>query len=262
MMPNKSSIMKIIEIITEAKSAPLYHFTTIDKLLKIIDSNTFIAQKPRWERDTSKKISPIIKLDMPVFSVTRDYDRQFVPGNFMADEITVGIQLDQVKLARLKGRKQKPVAAKPGFDEKDYLDMLKGPQGEKLKQEYFEIKDRINKGEDVPKHGSMRYNGVDPYEVAHGASIRKSRWESEERIEGDIPNAKDYITGIILPGSGRKNIDIKDLVQYIQDEQNKRHPTFARSKMLSAALKLHVPIIRYRKEFNPEQVKRAMDKDL
>lgn len=250
--------MKITEIITESKSAPLYHFTTVDRLLSIIDSNTFIAQKPRWERDPSKKISSLVKLDVPVFSVTRDYDRQFVPGS-MATDITVGIRLDQVKLARLKGKKQKPVVARTGSDEKDYLDMLKGSRGEKLKQEYFEIKDKINKGENVPKHGNMRYNGVDPYEVAHGSAISRSRWESEERIEGNITNAKDYITGIVLPGYGRQNIGIKELAQHIQDEQNRRRPTFARAKILSAAIKLHVPIVWYRKEFNPEQIKRAMD---
>jgi hypothetical protein len=90
--------MRIHELVlSEAREAPLYHFTSQKKFLRILDLDSLLSQAGR-------------------IYFTRDYSRQFLPHkNEMMTASSWGLRLDQNLLYQHYGKLLKP-AGQPGAD--------------------------------------------------------------------------------------------------------------------------------------------------
>lgn len=99
-----------------------------------------------------------------------------------------------------------------------------------------------------------------------------SRFESEERVNQDIPNFSKYITGIVVPKAGKyTNIQMPDVINLAMSILDMSdafpHPSrqqvaqFAReirSKFFDTIRALNVPIIFGGKEYSVDQVDKAI----
>ncbi len=231
--------------LNESKSAPLYHFTAIERLAQIIQTNTLKGH-------ASIKKTMNVQDHGESVSFTRDYDRQFVPRVFNVK--TVALRIDQEKLHRIVGKKMVPTTNTKAVSEKEFLDQLDDQQ----KKRYAEIKQEIKNGNDVDD--TMRWNGISPVKMAKGQSGYAERFESEERVKGDVPNVDQLITGIVLSGKRTSKVSMDDLVEVLVNEFKGRSGFEKRGIILETAIKLGVPLIWKRTEFDPKQVKSAVIK--
>lgn len=101
--------MRINEIITESKSANLYHGTNLDNALSILTSNTMnVGDSSRGDEGN--------------VSLTRSFGEAW---NFAqwADPLGVVFVLDQLKLSNALGRKLQPFNYDGGHDEQEEISL-------------------------------------------------------------------------------------------------------------------------------------------
>jgi hypothetical protein len=223
--------MKITEIITESRTSPLYHYTSIDGFKQILSSNMLKGR--RLPNKSTVDTNPLSTV-----SFTRDYNRDFVPGRITAPSL--GFRVDQNKLTHTF--KILPAVNKIPADPKTTLKNLSpGFQAdiEKMKQT-----GNYKSGVSV--------QGVNLGDLARGTGNMASRWESEERVVADsIPNFSEYITGIVVPSKNPK----ADLLTHMLTSMGSNEGQQLRNEILDKAISLNVPIVYNRKDYDPNQIK-------
>lgn len=170
-------INELFDIVNEAKMAPLYHWTKLDRFYKIMEEDVLRGRSQMSKYDMKK--SP------PSISFTRDYRRQFVPG---AAGATIGLIIDQQKL----NQKYKIEPA---------VNTVKDMTYDKLSDKDKETVDKARAGDEdaIRMVKSSAVNGTFLINIAKGDAPRVNRYESEERVYADeIKNVSSYITGIAL----------------------------------------------------------------
>lgn len=166
--------MRILELLTEAREAPLYHFTLESNFFRILASDTLI--------------SPSGKIYF-----TRDYSRQFSPSDILKG--TWGFRVDQELLHQKYGKQLQAGGQEKPWDEKRRQAWLADPKN----KPYI---DAVNAGKQV---GNV-IDGAAITDIVRGTIRQSSRWESEEHLNIDkIPNFHNYITGIVYAGG--KSVD-------------------------------------------------------
>lgn len=221
--------MRVTEIIKESKEAPLYHFTTVDGFNGILASDTLRGRKLTDKISAKTSIKPSI-------SFTRDYSRDFIPGKFGAQAL--GFRVNQSKLAQ--HYKITPTVNKAPININD------------LPPNYKDIVDKMRKTGDYSLGRAFSVNGTSLVDIAKGTTQISSRFESEERVESEsIPNFSQYITGIVIPNK-KSN---EDIISFLVNHFKGREGFETRNNILDSAIKLSVPIIYRRKEFDPKLVK-------
>ena len=217
--------MKAKEFIFEGRDAPLYHFTTVEGLQSILASDTLKG------RQMMNRVSGEIN-KQPTISFTRDYLRDFVPGRITSQ--SVGIRVDQSQLAqsfKMQAAVQKQLPDLEKFEKS----LSPGYQAEIAKMRQTGV---YNSG--------MSVNGVSLADIAKKTAAQQNRWESEERIvAGAIPNFSQYITGFVIPGKRSKDLATS-------------MPADSLDLVLDSAIKLGVPVIWQRKEYDPAQLKQQL----
>ena len=180
----------------------------------------------------------------PTISFTRDYLRDFVPGRAVAQSL--GFRVDQSQLAH--NYKLRPAVQSQLPDLKKF---------EKNLSDYGRSEvERMRKTGNY-NHG-LSVNGVALSDLAQGTAAQKNRWESEERVVApEITNFKDYITGIVIPGQWTEN---KDLIKFLTTSSRTVDMYKFRNLVLDSAIKLGVPIIWQRQEYDPQEVKNQVIK--
>lgn len=161
--------MKILDILTEAREAPLYHFTTEPKFFKILSTNVLFAPGGK-------------------IYFTRDYNRQFSPSNILKG--TWGFRIDQNKLYQKYGRKLQ-AGGQSAMGEKERQAWLADPKN-------ADTIEKVKKGE---FRGTLRINGTDVQDIVKGTAGSAARWESEEWLMSEkLENLDQYISGIVYGG--------------------------------------------------------------
>lgn len=219
--------MKAREFIFEGRDAPLYHFTSLDGFQKIIASDT-LNGRAMVDRTSGRRAAN------PTISFTRDYKRDFVPGRITSQSI--GFRVDQGRIAQ--SFKMQPAVQRPLPDLEKFEKNLSPWE----KSEVDKMRQSGNYS-----HG-MSINGVALGDLAKKTAAQNNRWESEERVvAASIPNFSKYITGIVITGR------TKDLATFLSsiDDQTV-------DMILDTAIKLGVPIIWQRKEYDPAQLKQQL----
>ena len=220
--------MKLYELLDhvlyEDKSAPLYHFTTLQNFYSILNSNELRGNVRMDALDWSKVdmgaggITAQAKKTSKIISLTRDPNRTFIPGS-AGDG--VGFRIDQNKLAQ-----------------------------------NYKIGPSIH---DPEKYTKKKQSGIG----SNKESSRLDKFESEERVYTDkITNFRKYITGIVIPT--RKKIIKKDddtgVAIYLLHYSGSLYPRKGRTgnmsyamrdNKLNAAIKLSLQIIFSRRENDP-----------
>lgn len=215
--------MKAREFIFEGRDAPLYHFTSLPGFQSIVASDTLKGRAMPDRTGTAARATPTI-------SFTRDYGRDFVPGSMTAPSI--GFRVDQSKLAQ--SYKIQPAVQRPLPD----LEKLEKNLSPGNKEAVAKMRQT---GE--YRHG-LSIGGVSLSDVAKKTAAQQNRWESEERVTAAaIPTFSQYVTGIVIPG--RASQDLATLLR-------------ANDMILDTAIKLGVPIIWQRKEYDPAQLKQQL----
>ena len=213
--------MKILEILTENRSAPVYHYTSIDGFKQILASNTLKGRR-------------LINRPVSTVSFTRDYNRDFVPGKITAPSL--GFRVDQSKITH--NFKILPAVNSIPADPKTAIKNLSPgllAEVEKMRQT------------GVYQSG-MSVGGVNLADLARGTGGQASRWESEERVvANEIPNFSQYITGIVVPGKSSKG----DLLTHMITKAGFE----LRNTIIDSAINLGVPIVFKRKDYDPNQLK-------
>jgi hypothetical protein len=240
-------------LITESRSAPLYHWTSIKNFPEIIKSNTLKGTTHAWMRssDSLKNINDPKRKPWKSISFTRDYDRQFLPGRGSGGkEGSIAFRVDQQKLHQYTGKKMKAAVNRAAMtydklDDKDKADV-----------------DHARETGDYSKVRGRGINSTDLEALAKGTAQLRNRFESEERVLIDeIPNFKKYITGIVLSGDNKQsrlgNTEQMIAIAMIKKFSGKRGYDL-RNMIIDHAIKLNVPLIYNRMEGNPKKVKQEM----
>lgn len=233
--------MKIFEIITEAREAALYHFTSEKNFFRILATDNLKATENR-------------------IYFTRDYGRQFLPANIGVG--TWGFRVDQDLLRQQFGRRLKP-GGQISMSDKQRQAWLADPDN----QQSIEFQKTQHRGTVTAK------NGVDVGAAIRGDMGMKARWESEEHLDAkEIPNFKKYITGIVYAGGnmergllGGTDTDYqkrstKDSIEQLAvllagHFSDKRT---LRDQLLDYMIKFDIPIVFQRKDYPAKAVKSAI----
>lgn len=225
-------------VISEAREAPLYHFTTWNNLIYIISGNEL--------KSPGGKIY-----------LTRDYSRQFIPHEGKLFKQPYGIRLNQDLLSRDYGKKLQAGGQDVGWNEKERQAWLSDPKNA----------DEIEKIKRTGQGSGLQVRGVNSRDIVKGTITQTRRWESEEHLNvKSVPNVNKYITGIVIGeilGQEHSSlvVDADPLTKladvlihlFAGDKTFKQ-----RDWLLDSATKLNVPIIYKRKEFDPIEVKKRI----
>lgn len=230
--------MRIKEILTEGRDAPLYHYTSPKGFEQILLTDT-LKGRPMMNRSNGQ----INK--QPTISFTRDYNRDFVPGS--AASQSLGFRVDQSKLAQLY---KMQAAAQRQIPNLEKFERELSPH---YQQEIAKMRQTGNYS------SGMSIGGVSLADLAKRTAAQQNRWESEERVVASaISNFSKYITGIVIPGKYVKN---KDLITFLTTQDRKPGAVDMykfRNMVLDSAIKLGVPIIWQRREYDPRAVKQQI----
>jgi len=219
--------MKAREFIFEGRDAPLYHFTSLPGFQSIVTSD-ILKGRAIPDRITGQTAAT------PTISFTRDYGRDFVPGKITAQSI--GFRVDQGRLAQ--SYKMQPAVQKPLPD----LAKFEKELSPYSKEAVAKMRQSGNYS-----HG-MSINGVALSDLAKKTAAQQNRWESEERvIAASIPKFSQYVTGIVITGRA------KDLTTFLNSTDDQTV-----DMILDTAIKLGVPVIWQRKEYDPGQIKQQI----
>lgn len=233
-----NSSVRINEILTEGRDAPLYHFTSPTGFEQILATDT-LKGRPMMTRVDGQ----INK--QPTISFTRDYNRDFVPGQAVSQSL--GFRVDQGKLAQSYKMRAAAQRQLPN------LEKFEKELSPRYQQEIVRMRQTGN------YNSGMSIGGVSLSDVAKKTAAQQNRWESEERVVASaIPNFSKYITGIVIPGQYTKK---KELTKFLTTPSRTVDMYKLRNMVLDSAIKLGVPIIWQRKEYDPRQVKQQIIKD-
>ena len=218
--------MRSKEFIFEGRDAPLYHFTSIPGFQSIVASDTLKGRAMPDRASTNSQATPTI-------SFTRDYRRDFVPGQITAPSI--GFRVNQSSLAQ--SYKIQPAVQRP-LPDLEKLEKNLSPANKaavaKMRQtgEY--------------RHG-LSIGGVSLSDIAKKTAAQQSRWESEERVVANsIPNFSQYVTGIVIPGKNNENLTTA-------------MPSDTLNMVFDTAIKLGVPVIWQNKDYDPARLKQQIN---
>jgi len=165
--------VKIFEVLTEAREAPLYHFTSENNFFIILETDNLIGRRGQiW--------------------FTRDYSRQFVPHPGMIAAGSLGFRINQSLLHQRYGKKLHPAGHNKmsnGKIEKWLTDPANADT----------IAD-IQAG----NQSGLSIGGVSVNDIVNGTVGQADRWESEEILDAEsIPNFHEYLTGIVYAGGNK-----------------------------------------------------------
>jgi hypothetical protein len=224
-------------LVNESKSAPLYHFTSWNSLVKILSTNQLV--------------SPHGKIYL-----TRDYKRQFLPREGELFKQSYGLRIDQNLLTRDYGRKLQAGGQDIGWDEKKRQAWLSDPKNA----------DEIEKIKRTGRGSGLITRGANPVDIVKGTIGQSRRWESEEHLNiQSLPNLNKYITGIVISDSPL-GADSHFVQSINPDPVTKTADMLInlfsgpkgfdqRKWLLDTAIKLGVPLVYERKEFDPTEIK-------
>lgn len=238
--------MRILELLTEAREAPLYHFTLEPRFFKILSTDTLVAG--RGNR----------------IYFTRDYRRQFAPGNIMAG--TWGFRINQGLLHQRYGKRLQ-AGGQSQWSEKERQAWLADPKNAQ----------DIERAKSDTSKSSLTINGVDIKNAIKGTTGQAARWESEEHLMVDqLPNFHEYITGIVYAGGkaidpGRTTVGGKRVRTDIrsanpQDSMDElatllmgHFKDFAqRDALIEYMTKFNIPFVYQQQDFPAKAVKQRM----
>jgi hypothetical protein len=224
-------------LVNESKSAPLYHFTSWNSLVKILSTNQLVS--PRGK-----------------IYLTRDYKRQFLPREGELFKQSYGLRIDQNLLTRDYGRKLQAGGQDIGWDEKKRQAWLSDPKNA----------DEIEKIKRTGRGSGLIIRGANPVDIVKGTIGQSRRWESEEHLNiQSLPNLNKYITGIVVSDSPL-GADSHFVQSINPDPVTKTADMLInlfsgpkgfdqRKWLLDTAIKLGVPLVYERKEFDPTEIK-------
>jgi hypothetical protein len=216
-------------VLDEGRDAPLFHFTSAKSFEQILASDTLKGRAIQMNKQ-------------PTISFTRDYGRDFIPGNITAQSL--GFRVDQARLAQKF--KIQPAVHRTLPD----LDKLEKNLSPYNQEQIAKMRQTGN------YNRPMSVGGVSLGDIAKKTAAQSNRWESEERVIAiEISNFSQYITGIVIPGSYAKN---QSLVGFLATAFRGEAGFQLRNMILESAIKLGVPLIWQRKEYNAEQVKQKV----
>lgn len=234
--------MRIREILTEAREAPLYHFTLESKFFKILSTNVLFAPGGK-------------------IYFTRDYGRQFSPANILKG--TWGFRINQDKLRQKYGRKLQ-AGGHAAMSEKERKAWLADPAN-------AEIIEKVKKGE---FRGTLRINGTNVQDIVRGTAGSAARWESEEWLLSEkLENLDQYITGIVYAGGEQTGLGrgqdftrrsakpesaleelAKQLMAHFQGDAGWKR----RDWLIDYMTERNIPFVYQRQDFPAKQVKSTM----
>jgi hypothetical protein len=240
--------MRAYEIITEAREAPLYHFTSERSFYRIISGN--VLNSP----------------DGTIY-FTRDYARQFLPHAANFDKGSWGFRVDQDRLRKKFGKKLKAGGQRTPT-KKEIDQWLEDPENRK---HWDDMKAKLEK--DPNYSATVIWRGLDLASAIKGTLGQKARWESEEHLYVDkIENFLDYVTGFVYAGGkqggglmkrvgepeyGKRSAD-KDsagdeLARLLQQHFYK---TFdLRDKLIKIMIERNIPFVYQRQDFDAKEIK-------
>lgn len=252
--------MRAQEFLTEAREAPLYHFTSEAGFFRILSSDTLTAGGAKLR---TGGVDPEGRIYF-----TRDYGRQFLPANILAG--SWGFRVNQDLLRQRYGKKL--VAGGQGlpWDEKKRQAWLADPRNA------AEI-ERVKSG--ATGHTS-RHDGADTHDIVRGTIGKANRWESEEHLNvGAVPNFHEYITGLVYAGgskadphrttvAGKKidfrtrstnaNASLDELAQLLMSHFVGEAGWKQRDALIQYMTKFNIPFVYRRQDFPAKQIKDRM----
>lgn len=234
--------MKIQELLTEAREAPLYHFTQEGSFFRILKTNVLY--------------SPGGKIYF-----TRDYSRQFSPKNPFKG--TWGFRIDQDKLRQKYGRKLQ-AGGQNAMSDKERQAWLNDPAN-------ADAIEKVKRGE----KGGATYNGYSIDDVVRGTMGASKRWESEEWLLTDkLENLDQYISGIVYAGGKhgegmgrdqefrkrRVQADdaLTDLAKHLMGHWRDKSEWKLRDVLFDYMTERNIPFVYQRQDFPARQVKSKM----
>ena len=225
-------------ILTEARSAPLYHFTSESGLFKILNTDTLF--------------SPAGKIYF-----TRDIDRQFVPHpKELLSDISWGLRVDQAKLYQHFGKRLQAGGQPTEWTKEKSDAWMADPKNAR------EI-------EHVKKHGygtgSAYDGGALPQDIIRGTIPQRKRWESEEHLYAQkVENLHEYLTGLVVGSGmarwarGRSRDALGELVNIFINRYRKKENWAARDTLLNYTKKFNIPFVFKRAEIGSDELKQAI----
>jgi len=238
----EQEVMRINEILLEAREAPLYHFTQEGKFYSIILKNVM--------RSPGGKIY-----------FTRDYARQFAPDNIMTG--TWGLRINQDKLRQKFGRKLQ-AGGQNAISDKERQQWLNDPAN-------AEVIDKIKQG----GSSGETFKGIPVKQLVLGTVGANKRWESEEWLLTDkLENLDQYITGIVYAGGRRgeaiagdqdhtkrsvkANDALTGLAQQLMVHWKGKKEWELRDILFDYMIKHGIPFVYQRQDFPAKQVRSKM----
>ena len=249
--------MRILDIIlTEAREAPLYHFTSEQGFFKILSADTLMSGGAKLRAGGTDPAGRIY--------FTRDYGRQFLPANILAG--SWGFRVNQDLLRQRYGKKL--VAGGQGkhspWDEQKRQAWLADPRNA------AEIA-RVKAG----GQGTSRHDGADTQDIVRGTIGKSQRWESEEHLNvSSVPNFHEYITGLVYAGgkaqspmrsdkdfkkrSASATASLDELCQMLMTHFVGEAGWGQRDALMAYMTKFNIPFVYQRQDFPAKQVKDRM----
>ena len=251
-------IQQLIEAITlsEAREAPLYHFTSEAGLFNILKTDALVAGGAKAR---AGGIDPAARIYF-----TRDYGRQFLPSNITAG--SWGLRIDQGRLHQKYGRAL--VAGGQGkhkaWTEQERQAWLADPKNA----------DTIAKVK-AGAPSTMRHNGADVKDIVNGTITKAGRWESEDHLNvGQLPNVHEYITGIVYAGgaamtsyrsgkdfrkrSADPSASLDELAQNLMGHFKGAVGFAQRDALIEYMAKFNIPFVYQRQDYPAKAVKQRM----
>ena len=234
-------------VILEGRDAPLYHFTTMQNFRKIIETDSLIAS------------------GRGKIYFTRDYRRQFVPGQAAREGEGIGFRIDQSKLARTFGNKLQ--AGGQNTVRGTNYDKILSQQG---RQEWLDDPRNawtIQQHEKNPTGQSMsRTNGNNAADIIRGTTAQGARWESEEWLMTTaLPNFHTYVTGLVIQEAGgakgrtKPSEDIlSELANYFIKQYAGKTGFETRNLLIDYAIKMKIPFVYRQRDIDATQLKKRI----
>jgi len=236
--------MKINEVLTEARQAPLYHFTTENNFFNILKTDNLVSRQGQiW--------------------FTRDYSRQFVPHPGMLSAGSLGFRINQSLLHQRYGKKLHPAGHNNMSTEK----IDKWLADPKNASTIADIKSGGKSG--------LNISGVSVNDIVNGKVGQADRWESEEILDAEsIPNFHEYLTGIVyaggnkIPGRGKRanyttrnpnpNKALDDLANELMSHYRGESQWQQRDNLIAYMTQFNIPFVINQQDISALAVKNQM----
>jgi len=239
--------MRILEILTEAREAPIYHFTSEKKLFNILSTDKLMGRGG-------------------MIYFTRNYARQFLPhSNEMLSGTSWGLRINQELLHRDYGKKLVAGGApQRTWTAQQRADWLADPKNA----------DEIEKVKADPKYtgGGLSIGGQSSPNIVRGTTSVRGRDEDEEHLMvSELDNLHRYITGIVIttnhgawgPGeerSARPSDAQEAMIDLMVRKFPGRNGFEERNKLIDYAIKFNIPFLYQRVEMPATELKNRIIK--